>query len=422
MTGFKWATKNEEILDIHNTDPSLKYTDISRAILGPGYSRTDFEQLSKHVAFFLKSLNATPDAELVRENVRYKKQTQKEQDKNRIANKGFRENARVENAIEDYAEQLVLINKQHAKNLQKIKFPKYKVKDGGVGVLQLSDLHGNELINLPHNKYDFNVLAKRLKKHVAESLRYFEGHKVDRVLIALTGDLLNSDRRLDELLNQSTNRAKATVIMIHVLTQAIADVRMKYPVSIVSVLGNESRAQKEMSFSSEALSDNYDFTIVAQLAQIFKFSKVAGVEFKSYQNTKEVVDVGGQNWLLCHNLSGMLDNQTKTQAEIGLMSLSGHKIDFIIGGHIHATRVTDISARSASMAGSNTYNETALGLSGRACQNCYIVNSQGDRYIQVNDLQNVTNDGYEVVSQLEAYNAKSADKIKQGTTIMKIII
>ena len=32
-------------------------------------------------------------------------------------------------------------------------------------------------------------------------------------------------------------------------------------VDIVSVLGNESRVKQEMTFSNEAFSDNYDFTI-----------------------------------------------------------------------------------------------------------------------------------------------------------------
>jgi len=414
----KWEHFEQQALAIFKENPEMKQRDIAERLY-PNGSREEIESLRKYVSFVISYIGV--DKELVIENVRFNKEKQKAQDKNRIANKSFREYARVENAVESYAEEMVKINKEYAKNLSKIKFPKYKPKKGGTGIIHLTDLHGNELIDLPHNKYDFNILSKRLKAHISESLRYFEFHGVSKVLVAFTGDLLNSDRRLDELLNQSTNRAKATVIMIHLLTQAIADIRLKYNVSIVSVVGNESRVNKEMTFSGEALSDNYDFTIIAQLAQIYKFSKVSGVDFKGYQNIKEIVNLGEQNWLLCHNLSGMLDNQTKTQSEIGLMSLAGHNIDFIIGGHIHATRVTDISARSASMAGSNTYNENALGLIGRAAQNCYVVNGK-NRLIQINDLQNVDCEGYEVVSQLEAYNAKSSGKLKQDVSIMKIVI
>jgi hypothetical protein len=414
---MKWIEYNSEIIEIKRANPSITQKEIAKKILG----KCSFAELDSFRRYVSRLLSPESMDEMIVENVRYKKEKQNAQDRNRIQNKAFREYARVENAVEEYGKELTRLNKEYGSKLSKIKFPVYKAKSGNVGVLHLTDLHGNELINLPHNKYDFHVLSKRLKKHVAESLRYFEFHDVNKVLIAFTGDLLNSDRRLDELLNQSTNRAKATVIMIHLLTQAISEVRTKYPVSVVSVLGNESRVGKEMTFSGESLSDNYDFTIVAQLAQIFKFSGVKGVEFKSYQNLKEVVSIGSQKWLFCHNLSGMLDSQTKTQSEIGLMSLAGHKIDFIVGGHIHATRITDISARSASMAGSNTYNENALGLMGRASQNCYVVRGD-DRLIQVNDLQNADNEGYEVVSQLEAYNAKSSGKLKPHTAIMQIVI
>lgn len=46
------------------------------------------------------------DVELITENVKYKKQTQKFQDTNRIERKAFRENARIENAVEEYAREI----------------------------------------------------------------------------------------------------------------------------------------------------------------------------------------------------------------------------------------------------------------------------------------------------------------------------
>lgn len=362
------------------------------------------------------------DKEIIVENVKLAKQKQKSQDQNRIANKSFREDARIENAVAELGTELVKINKEYAKELKKIKFKPYKVVTGGVGVIQITDVHGNELINLPNNKYDFHVLAKRMRKHILESLRYFEFHNVNKVVMVFTGDLLNSDRRLDELLNASTNRAKATVLMIHIIKQAIVEVRAKYPVDIISVLGNESRVDKEMSFSNEAFSDNYDFTIIAQLKQIFEFAKIKGVVFKGHDKLKEILDFGQQKWLVSHNLSGTVDNQQKTQSEIGMYSLMGHKIDYSIGGHIHATRITDFSARSGSMSGSNSYNENVLGLLGRASHNCYVVNGK-KRAVQINDIQDVDDVvGYEIISQLEAYNAKSNSKLKTNVAIMKIVI
>ena len=37
-------------------------------------------------------------------------------------------------------------------------------------------------------------------------------------------------------------------------------------------------------------------------------------------------------------------------------------------------------------------------------------------------LQNTTSNGYNIDSSLASYNAKSADKIRQGETIFKVVI
>lgn len=420
----KYADYDNEILSIWQKNEHLKQKEIAEFL----YEKYSLDAMGVTEGAFQKYVSrlilSQGDKELIAENVKLAKQKQKAQDNNRISNKAFREHARVENAVEEFARAILEQNKLFSKELRKINIKNYKPSKNNsiVGVIHMTDVHGNELIDLPHNKYDFKILAKRMKKHVSESLRYFQFRGVSKVLIALTGDLLNSDRRLDELLSASTNRAKATVLMIHILKQAILEVRDKYPVDIISVVGNESRANKEMTFSNEALSDNYDFTIVAQLKQIFEFAKIKDVNFKSYQNVKEVVKIGEQKWLISHNLNGAVDSQTKTQSEIGMYSLMGHHIDFSIGGHIHATRITDFSARSSSMAGSNSYNENALGLVGRAAQNCYVVEGK-NRFMQINDLQHVDDvAGYEIVSQLEAYNAKSADKLKKNVAIMQVVI
>lgn len=416
----KYSKFNDEIINLWNDGEGLKKTEIAKELIIKHSLKESIEAVRSHIQVVIQE--SSVDRDIVTENVKLAKQKQKAQDNNRIANKSFREYARVENAVEEFGKEISKQNKEFAKQISKIRFKNYKIVSGGVGIIQITDVHANELIDLPHNKYDFNVLSKRLKKHINESLSYFQYRNVTKVLIAFTGDLLNSDRRLDELLNASTNRAKATVLTIHILKQAICDVRLKYPVDIISVVGNESRVNKEMTFSNEALSDNYDFTIVAQLKQIFEFAKIKGVIFKGFDKVREVVDFGEQKWLVSHNLSGTVDNQQKTQSEIGMYSLMGHSIDFCIGGHIHATRITDISARSASMAGSNSYNENALGLIGRATHNCYVVKGK-QRFIQINDIQDTDGiDGYEIISQLEAYNAKSNSKLKQHPVIMQIVI
>ena len=420
----KYTKYHEIIEDIYfNNFGNLGAAGIAKTLISqyPDH-KLKVNSLRQYIGLYLKDNVA--DKEIIESNVRLAKQKQAGQDVNRIERKSFREYARVENALEVYGIELTKQNKQFGEALAKINIVPIKKSKvlSGVGIMQITDVHGNELIDLPHNKYDFHILSQRLKKYVDESISYFKYKGAKKVLIAFTGDLLNSDRRLDELLNSATNRSKATVMMIHIFKQAILEVRNAgFEVDIISVLGNESRVNKEMTFSNEAFSDNYDFTIVAQLKQMFEFAEIKGINFGSHSTLEVVVNVAGQNWLFAHDLNKYTSSQLKAQSAIGRYSLQNIKIDFMIGGHIHATNITDISSRSGSMSGSNSFNENALNLAGRAMGTCYFANGS-DRNCQTIDLQTSDNEGYEVETQLEAYNIKSASKVNKNTTVFKVVI
>ena len=101
------------------------------------------------------------DKEIIESNVRLAKQKQRHQDLNRIQNKSFREHARVENAVEEYNKQLVMLLKENS--LKTItKDIKYDVN--GALIVHLSDTHFNELVDLDTNKYDFRIASQRLQK------------------------------------------------------------------------------------------------------------------------------------------------------------------------------------------------------------------------------------------------------------------
>lgn len=414
----------DEALELFLHDPEVSDNKTAVAkFLHHKYSLLEYislESFRKSLAYNIERKLA--DHQIVEENVKLAKQKQASQDINRIERKSFREYARIENAVAEFGKALVEQNKIYGEQLSKINLKPLKTEGGGTGIIQITDVHGNELIDLPNNKYDFVILGRRMKKLINESISYFNYKGAKKVLIAFTGDLLNSDRRLDELLNQATNRSKASILMVHILKQAILEVRdAGFHVDIVSVLGNESRVGKEMTFSKEAFSDNYDFTIIAQLKEMFEFSNIEGIKFHQHDDLETVVNVEGQRWLLKHNLDKSLDRQKNTQSTIGKHALKGSLIHFSIGGHIHAHNASDIGCRSGSMSGSNSYNENSLDLMGRASGVCYYVKGD-ERYYQYIDLQNTTDEGYEIVKQLEAYNAKSVSKIKPHRTVFEVVI
>tara|TARA_R100000655_G_scaffold95973_1_gene138232 strand:- start:8508 stop:9692 length:1185 start_codon:yes stop_codon:yes gene_type:complete len=364
-----------------------------------------------------KSVFVIENLELIQENVRLAKQKQSAQDINRIERKSFREYARVENAVAEY-------NKQLVKIFDKYKLSTYVKKHSEdtscVGVIQFSDVHFNELVSLPHNKYDFKVASARCKLFVDKATKYFKAFGITNVLMVQSGDLLNSDRRLDELLNMATNRTKATFLAVDILQQVIIHLNSNFNVSVAMVTGNESRVKKDWSWADSLASDNYDYTIFQTLRYLFKDTPI---NFIDGDPTEVVVEVAGQNLLVLHGNGSIKKTAVESSVNqiVGRYKMRGTTIDYVIFGHIHSARVGDNYARSSSMVGANDYSEKALNLSGRASQNCYIFYDNGNRDGIKIDLQNHT-EGYNIEESLESYNAKSHDKIQRGTTIFKVVV
>jgi len=348
---------------------------------------------------------------------------QKRSDITRIDKKETREQVRLENALIEY-------NKELIKVLAKHKLPTLKRKkkvdisvSNRTGVIHITDTHFNELVDLSNNQYDFTVASARLKTLVDKSKVYFNAMGVKNVLIAMTGDLMNSDRRLDELLAQASNRSKATFLSVAILRQVIDDVSRSYNVAVASVIGNESRMTKDIGWEENVASDNYDFTIYNILKLLFE--NRTDIRFLSSQDPSEqVVEVSGQNVLLIHGNQLKASAMEKSiQSVKGKYSAKGVRISFVFSGHLHSARISDSFARGASLVGSNAYSDGALQLESRASQNSHIFYADGSRDSIKIDLQCVNkNNGYDINKELEAYNAKSVSKAKKKVVVHKVVL
>ena len=354
------------------------------------------------------------DKDIVEYNIRLAKQKQKFQDLNRIERKSFREGTRQENALIEYNTEIIKLLKRES---LKTKLSKKKHNTEAAIVIQLADLHLNELVELESNKYDFDIASKRLQKYAYKVKEYVKFHKANKVLIAITGDLINSDRRLDEKLAMATNRAKATFLGVHLLKHFILDINEIAEVQVCCVTGNESRVNFELGWVDMVASDNYDFTIFEMLRLL-----LPDINFLRGDALELVVEINGKNMLVIHGHQlGRMDSNQVGKV-ISKYSARGVIIDFIICGHLHETMIRDNIARSASLVGSNAYSENALNLSGTAAQNIYCFTDDGRHDIRI-DLQETNGwDGYDIKEELFAYNAKSAQKTHKKETIFKIII
>ena len=407
----KYFDYKEEILELFES--GVGYAEIARHLIDKYFLDVSPDHLRKQISVVVSYL--VSDKEIVEENVKLAKQKQRAQDLNRIANKSFREYAREENALVEYNKELIKVLKENSLD---VKLTKHKRKKGSVVLVQIADTHFNELVDMESNQYDFKIASKRLQKFAYYVKEYAKLHKATSFLIGITGDLINSDRRLDEKLSMATNRAKSTFLGVHLLKHFILDLQVFADVKVCCVTGNESRVNQELGWVDLVASDNYDFTIFEMLRLL-----LPQIEFLRGDNALEmVVEINGNNVLVIHGhqLGKMDSNQVGK-----VVSKYAHKgiiIDFIICGHLHETMIRDSIARSASLVGSNAYSEKALNLSGKAAQNIYIFTNDGRQDVRI-DLQETDGwDGYNIDEELFSYNTKSLSKTYKKDTIFKIII
>lgn len=367
------------------------------------------------------------DYETIETNVQLAKANQALVDRNRIKDKAFREHARIENAVRGYNEAILAELETHGAALADCPRRSGPLDPlASALVVHLSDNHFNELVNLPTNRFDFEVAAKRLRLLAQKTKLLGQAYGVQKVVVFFGGDLMNSDRRLDELLAMSTNRARATVLAVHLYKQFLMDLRADFFVDVFGVTGNESRAKENLGWVDVVATDSYDFTIYAMLQAVFDATDDKGLRFHDFQANEVVFKIHNETFLGVHGHQVNATDQKKCQAIIGKYAAKGINITHILCGHIHATVISDYVSRNASLVGSNAYSEEALGFVSKAAQNIHIVTPQGLDGFKA-DLQNVDGvEGYEIISKLAAYNAKSADKaglaMREPTTLVQVVI
>lgn len=354
--------------------------------------------------------------------VKTKRTLQKTQDTLRIERKAWRESNREIGTVEALTDSLIEVLKERGNHLITVK---HDIFDFGKpkGIVQFTDIHGNECVDIIGNKYTWEILSKRIKKHTQENIRLFKSMGVEEILIAQTGDLLNSDRRLGELLTNSTNRAKAIFIISEILTQSILEYNQHFNVNIASVIGNESRIGEDVHFEDQLASNNFDFTINRIIYTYLENKE--GINFIPMSNSLEdIVEVNGQNILLLHGNTFKGQNPRTTLPKIKAKYVDkGVFIRFVLLGHLHETDIGSNHARSGSTVGDNAYSFYGLHLSGRASQNSYLVYEDGTIHSTAIDLQNVEGiEGYKFDTFVESYKNKSLNKFKteNGIKIYKV--
>jgi len=368
---------------------------------------------------WVASIDARSDEELVEANIVTTRKNQRMQDEKRINTKALREWNRVNNALEAYMGSLDETFKTN--NLSKCTKVFRSKKGTPVGILHLTDIHFNELVNLDQNQYNFDIASARLRHFTQKAMKHFKMEGCKHVLVAGTGDFMNSDRRLDELLNNHTNRSRATFLAVDILQQLILELNTQFNVTVSWINGNEGRVGKDCHHSSKLASDNYDEVIFMSLRKLFLGSK--GVTFSLPTDPLEhIVDIHGQHILLVHGHNMEKDVGKAVVKVKSKYANRGIIVRYVLSGHIHEAYVSDQFSRGGSPVGDNAYSDKALNLAGRASQNYHIVFEDGSIDSVKVDLQEALEGGYPTDSELHSYNARSEEKAHTDVVVHKIVI
>ena len=406
----KYLEYKEEILHLFELD-GYGYATIAQHLIDKYNLKVTKNSLRHRIGDIVKYCLA--DKEIVEYNIKLARNNQKQADLNRIKNKSFREHSRIENALVSYNDEIIKLLKTES---LKTSIRKHKSNNKSVLIVHISDPHFNELVDLKHNKYDFKVASKRLQKFAHHIKRYAKFEDCNDIFIGITGDLLNSDRRVEEKMSMATNRAKATFLGVHLLKNFILDLNSVANISVGCVSGNESRAY-EYGFTDIIATDNYDYTIFSILKLL-----LPEIKFVTSGAMELVVEINGHNVLLIHGHTLRKMDSNIIAKVVSKYSRNGVILDFMICGHLHETMITDFLCRGSSLVGANAYSEKALNLSSRAAQNIYIMKNNERHDIRI-DLQHTTGfRGYPINNELSSYNAKSVEKTYKKQTIFKIII
>ena len=367
----------------------------------------------------LQASSNDQDRELLQFNVRLAKARQAQADSNRIERKAFREHARVENAVTAYTRELCARLDERGFT-QGVKLS--RIPEGGESVLivQLSDLHFNERVELPSNRYDFTVAAQRLAKLAQRVKQLGKSYGARKVVVACLGDFLNSDRRLDELLSNATNRSKATLLAVDILRAFLLDLRQQFELEVYGITGNDSRVTKELGWSDALATDSYDLMIYEILKR--GFDGADGIRFCGFRANELLFEVLGRTFLCLHGHQIGANVQKSVQEIAGKYAAQGITVNYTLFGHLHASAIGDYHARNASLVGSNAYSEAGLNFCSKAAQNVHIVSAGTIDGVKV-DLQDVAGiEPYPFASEWEAYCPKSEHKLHTPSVVYQVVV
>jgi len=306
--------------------------------------------------------------QLAEEYTKLKKRYQNMQDKLRIERKYIRKQSREDNIRESLLDNISDFDKFNFEEYHPLISTSYEEL-----IIQIGDSHIGQFIE---GKFNYNIAKERLIKLFSKARRIAFEKGISNITLAFTGDIFNLNHVMDKLLTNEKVRSDSLKIGFEMFSSCI-DLLLRdgYNLSIVGVLGNESRvdSQQYMSNVTRLAVDSFDYLLFILLHT--RYSE--GVTFINMCDEIEtVVNINGKNIGMTH---GHRLKHSQLIKEISSLKLrifeeTGVMIDYTIFGHVHQTLVTPYFARCGSLVGADEYSSIGLNIPmSRASQNIIVI-------------------------------------------------
>ena len=301
-------------------------------------------------------MESAPPTEEEKEVFNFKKAAalQRQMDANRVERAMVRKEARAFNSSNELFNELIGL----IESKPKLELPKFEVsKDKSSIIAQLTDLHFGTTISMPGSIVNTKVLSARLYAYAVALVEFGLSAGVNRVVFALTGDIVTSSRRPGEQATIEYNIAHATLNAYEVVSGMIEFVSNYFRVThVVSVIGNEDRAQKDLELTHKCHFDNHGWVVDRMLKAHFNGS----IKFSEMLSPVErLIEVDGVNILLAHGLTKPREDPAR---QFAYYKAKHPTMNHMLVGHIHSALCATGFSRSAGLPGSNEYSTYTLGI------------------------------------------------------------
>ena len=305
---------------------------------------------------------------LLESNQKLRKQLQYAKDQLRLLRAETRGENRLNSLVDGLFDKVMEIgvsfNEKYPHPTQELSKPTEVIEKAYI--IQLSDLHFNKIVDLEHNKYNFEIASIRLNKLFTKHIDFIKINNIKNIVIACTGDFNNLNKLKEQYMtNEMASRIQSSIYGFEILSNNIDKLlELDVNISFVGIMGNESRIDFSERFGNvnSVSKDNLDYMFFQLLKLRYSDSCFF---FNDCDEIETVFSLFKHNILLTHgdklnhkNLNSEVESIQSKYVKNGKFM-----VDYVLLGHIHQFESSHNYCRSASLVGSDEYAYNQLGIS-----------------------------------------------------------